>query len=65
MWYISKYLFSTGSKAGSMFTWGRTVESLGRADQGKAVPERLEGFDNKVVRGYMGPSHSAFITNDG
>jgi len=64
---IARYLFSGAvkGKAGSLYTWGTVAESIGRIEQNKKKPMKVEGFDGKVSKVCMGPSHSALITSNG
>jgi len=68
----SKFLAQFSSKkipSGNLYTWGTNIGSLGynpqKVDDPLFKPQKVDTFDNNVVKIVMGPNHSAVITNTG
>jgi len=59
----------TNLPAGNLYTWGNSSLGLGytipQTQQKTIVPQKLDAFNNNVVRVSMAGSHTAVITNEG
>lgn len=67
--HSSKFAFASASQGGNLYTWGDRsaglgLESISGSEETRS-PQRVEGFQNNVVKVAMGPSHTAVITTDG